>query len=115
MKRNALKELEAWVNEKKGRYVREISIDPGYMATCWSITIGNVDAKPQDTWWKESDWAKKNNRAEIYASETNFLGYEEPLSPNVVFVVDDKDDWTGWPGLEKTILAAIDKANELGL
>lgn len=111
MSRNALKELEEWTGGHKSRYVSGLGIDDGYGATCWSLTLGSGKLKPEDDW--AGDMAKKS--AEIYAAETNFISYgNRAIPPNVVYVVDgDSDD--DWPGLEATILAAIDKANELGL
>ncbi len=114
MERNALKELEDWVNAEKGRYVSNICIGNNYGTCCWDVTLGNVDIRPGKDWHKSSDWAKKYNRAEIYVSETNFIGGDGELPPNVAVVVDG-DEMKEWPGLEKTILTALDKAKELKL
>ena len=112
MLRNALKELEDWVNGAKARYISDMGIDDGYGATCWSLTLGNTSVKPGEGWHKGSAWAKKNNKAELYVYEAQFLRTKAIL-PNVIFVMGKDDD--DWPGLEKTILVALSKATELGL
>lgn len=111
--RNALKELEEWRNGHKARYVTRLCIGDGYAADCWELVIGNMSVKPGNDWHKGSDWAKEHNRAELYAYETNFVGYDE-LPPNILFVVDG-DEMEDWPGVETLILTALDKAKELGL
>ena len=104
--------LEGWLYEKKGRYVNEISHDCGYGATCWSVIIGNTDMKAKEGWHVADGWAKKYNKAEVYASEISFWEYDEDvvIPPNIVFAsIED------FVGLKETILAAINQANELGL
>ena len=111
--KDPLKELEDWVSGAKGRYVHEISIDTGYCATCWEVVIGNSDKQAGEGWTFGSTWGEQHNKAEVCASATSFLEGGN-IPPNVVYARDDDDmDW--FPGLGETILAALIKAEELGL
>ena len=101
---NAIQKLEKWWAEEKGRYVSDINIGTTYGATCWEVTLGNCNKNPGDDWSKED-----HDRAEVYAYETQF--YDGDIPTNVVFVKGEET----FPGLEKTILVALDKAKELGL
>lgn len=102
-----IRKLEHWHGTKKGRYVKGISIDTTYGAVCWEVVLGNVNIKPKEDWFKESD------RAEVYVSETYFIG-DGNMPPNCAVVVDG-DKMKNWPGLAATIKKAIELANKLGL
>ncbi len=104
---DVIKKLEDWHNTKKGRYVKGISINTTYGATCWEVILGNVDIKPKKSWFKESD------RAEVYVAETYFIG-GDGMPPNCAVVVDG-DKMEDWPGLAATIEKAIELADKLGL
>lgn len=104
---DVVKKLEDWHSAKKGRYVKRISIDTTYGATCWEVVLGNVNIKSKEDWFKESD------RAEVYVSETYFIG-GDGMPPNCAVVVDG-DKMKSWPGLTATIELAIKLANKLGL
>jgi len=108
--------LEKWKNGEKGRYVRDLGIDTGYGATCWNLVLGNVDRKPGKKWHKDKYALKQlglRARAEVYASEVDFFEVNN-RPPNVVTAqTGDEEDF--WPGLNRTIEAAIKKADELGL
>lgn len=103
----SIEALESWVNGHKGRYVRDLGVDTGYGATCWELVLGNVHIKPQKGWH-----VAEKGRAEIFASETNFLGTPDAMPPNVVVVVDG-NAMEDWPGLARVIEAAIERANNL--
>jgi len=88
-----LDRLESWRNGHKSRSV-QIGIDNGYGATCWEVEL----------------WG---NQKHVVAAEVSFWKNEaESATPNVVFVGDVDG---GWPGLRRTIEAALDRADELGL
>ena len=110
---NAIKALEDWHGAEKGRYVSNMGIETTYGATCWSLTLGNSNVQARPDWHMESDWAKKYNKAEVHAAEVAFFTLPYPGPPNVVFA--KKWGEKGWPGLERTILVAIERAEELGL
>ena len=101
-----IKKLENWHTAKKGRYVKGISIDTTYGATCWEVVLGNVNIKPKEGWFNESD------RAEVYVTETSFISGDMPQNCAVVV---DGDEMKSWPGLVATIELAIELANKLGL
>lgn len=108
---NATEALEDWLNSKKGRYVQQINHDTGYGASCWTVTIGNSDVQAGKEWFIQDGWAKKYNKAEVYTHEVSFFEIDErDTYPNVVFA--DEEDFVG---LGPTILAAIKRAEELGL
>ena len=107
----SIEALEQWVQGHKGRYVRDLGIDTGYGATCWSLILGNVGVKPQKGWHLERGQACVD-RAEVFASETNFFGTSDDSPPNVVVVVDG-NSMEDWPGLAKVIEVAIERANAL--
>jgi hypothetical protein len=96
--------LEAWANGHKSRAV-EVSRSTGYAATCWVVKL----------------WGHGKT---VEAAEVSFwrVPKDKPVLPEYVFVVppevegDDSDppDWD-WPGLGPTILAALKRADELGL
>jgi hypothetical protein len=87
--------LEDWCHGHKARWV-EISIDDGYGATCWCVTLG----------------LSQNKKIEAY--ETSFFVLDNAIiPPEVVFVHDGESDGD-FPGLTKTINAAIDRAESLG-
>ena len=113
MMKDPIKALEDWVGGAKGRYVSEMSICNGYGATCWEVTIGNSDIPSGKGWVFRGDFARAKDWSEIYAAATPFIE-SDSYPPNVVFVRDD-DDMDEFPGLGETILAAIKKAEELGL
>lgn len=96
MEQNTIKLLEDWKHSHKSRSV-EISIDNGYGASCWEVILH----------WKD----KEGNKQEAVGLEAQF--YEGVPRPNVTFV-----DWENhnddWPGLEPTIIAAINKAEKMG-
>ena len=114
----AIEQLENWLYEDKGRYVREINHECGYGATCWSVILGNTDMEAKEGWHidKECDWAQKYKKAEVYADEVSFWEYDESVTipPNLVWAnnIYPEDDW---PGLDKTIIVAVKKARELGI
>lgn len=105
--RNAIKELEEWRSGMKGRYV-VIDIDTDFAATCWNVTLGNMMMKPKDDWF-----LAEKNHAIVLCEEVLFLDSDEPCPPNVCTVEEEKS--IVFPGLEKTILTALDKAKELGV
>jgi hypothetical protein len=107
----SIEALEEWKNGGKGRYVRDLGIDTGYGASCWSLVLGNVDVRPPKGWHVE-----EKNRAEVFAHEVSFFKIEGDLPPNVVFAEseDPDTDWD-WPGLARVIEVAIQRAKELGL
>lgn len=112
----ALERLEKWKSGHKARAV-EIGHDNGYGASCWTVEL----------------WGKDNK--EVKCSEVSFFcapkGHEIPR--HLVSVMPpERSDWTpeeeeahdaemfrrwgdDWPGLEATIVAALDRAEELGL
>ena len=104
---NIIEKLEKWHSVKKGRYVKEISIDTTYGATCWEVVLGNVNIKPKEGWLNES------GKAEVYVAETYFVG-GDGMPPNCAVVVDG-DKMKSWPGLTATIELAIELADKLGL
>lgn len=119
-----LDRLESWVNSHKARHC-DITIGSGYGATCWEVTLWGLPWRDQTEDEKSIDvvaapnatsaWQVKNKHRAIHAAETNFFEYDDP-PPNVVFVVDGDDlDEKDWPGLEATIKAALDRAEELGV
>lgn len=109
---NAIERLEKWNNRHKNRSV-SISIDDGYGATCWTVTLQGGRNPPLD-WWpppKEGEDRKLVERC-VYAQEVAFMHGTFP--PNSLCVHDGESD-EDWPGLEKTIHAAIDRAEALDL
>lgn len=88
-----IERLEAWKSGSKARWV-EISIDNGYGASCWQVTLG----------------VSLNKKIEAY--EVAFMTHGE-LPPEVV-IVNDGNHFDDWPGLAATINAAIDRAESLG-
>ena len=101
--------LEKWVHGQKGRYVRDLSIDDGYGATCWQLILGNVSSQPGPGWY-----TVREGRAEIFVQEVSFFVLDNDTPPNVVYAVDgDSDD--DWPGLSGLIKFALKKAEELDL
>lgn len=91
----ALERLIAWNNSAKAHAV-DISHGNGYGADCWVVQL-----------WR--------HRESITAAEVGFMTCTEAdCPPNVVFAVPpwiDSDE--DWPGLEKTIHVAIDRAEKL--
>ena len=94
---NAIALLEDWKDGHKNRSVK-IEIDNGYGATCWRVDlyIGNKPA--------------------VEASEVCFvMCQKEEIPSHVVFVNNPWEEHEeDWPGLAKTIIAAVERANELG-
>ena len=62
-----------------------------------------------------SPYSNLSHEGYVYAAEVSFFEYEEDKLPNYVVYVNHYDSDEDWPGLEKVINAAIDKAEELGL
>lgn len=92
---NPLEALEKWRNGHKSRSV-SISIDSGYGATCWEVDL-------------------RGNGKHAVGLECSFVGKQSDAPPYIAFPADqDADDWD-WPGLGPTIMAALRKAEELGL
>jgi hypothetical protein len=92
---NTLQRLEEWKSGHKARSV-DIHVDDGYGASCWMVTLYG-----------------KNKRI-VHASEVSFLVHDRPIQKDVVYVLDGDSD-EDWPGLERTINAALDRAEQLGL
>jgi hypothetical protein len=90
---SALGRLEDFVNGHKARHCR-IEIDDGYGATCWRIEL-------------------YTEKGMIHVAEVAFLenadGTPLKLKPNC-YVVRQEDDDSEWPGLEKVVDMAVDKA-----
>lgn len=117
-----LKELENWHNgldlsnttedilKSKGRWV-QIEIDTKFGATCWEVLLGNVQIDSKPDWHKPEEI--KCNGACVIASEVPFVFSTNQFPENIVFAEESAKN--GWPGLEKTIKVALDKAYELGL
>lgn len=106
--RNAVELLEAWKNGSKGRWCN-ICFD-GYYGSQWQVKLGNYDVPCPDNWLYREN-AKEHGVA--YAAEIPYfdtLGDPE----NVVHITEslDKDDR---PGLAKTIVAALERAEKLGI
>ena len=105
---DAITRLEEWKYANKGRWV-EISIDDGYGATCWSVLLGNRNVS------RKEGWAFQNNKdatgCVVSAAECSFFDYDS-IPPNIVFVNTEEETF---PGLAKVILAALDRAKELGV
>ena len=87
-KRDAIAELEAWNNECKARWV-DIHHDNGYGASCWMVEL------------------HEGENVCVYSQEVRFI--EGKLPKNCV--VANKEGELNWPGLSRTILAAIDHWN----
>ncbi len=98
---STIERLEKWKSGHKSRSV-SINIDDGYGATCWTVELTGKEKK------------------KVHASEVSFWVQKDsagkPIPPpeHVVFVIDGESD-EDWPGLEKTINAALDRAEKLGL
>ena len=92
---NTLERLEKWKCGHKARAVK-IFVDDGYGASCWEVILYGI------------------GRKEVTASEVNFWVGDQPTPENIVYVVDGDSD-EDWPGLERTIDAALDRAEQLGL
>lgn len=121
-----LKELEDWWNGKdilndnstenifkaKGRWV-QITIDTKFGATCWEVILGNTEISLNSNWYKPEEIDLFGSC--VIANEVPFIISEDGQFPeNVVFAAESTSQ-DGWPGLEKTIKVALDKAKELGL
>lgn len=105
----ALKRLEEWNEGSKGRWVN-IFIDNGYGASSWEIKLGNCSVPCREGWsFIEND----KPHGIVYASEVSFFD-TSGCPDNVVYAVPSivKSDW---PGLAKTILAALSRAERLGI
>ena len=90
---NTIERLENWRNVHKSRSV-EIAIDNGYGASCWKVIL-------------------HAGKQTIEAWECSFLEFDRAKVPlRIVIVKTEKDD--DWPGLERTINAAIDRAEAFG-
>jgi hypothetical protein len=92
-----LQKLEAWNNKHKGHTVK-VEGPTGYAADCWTVTL-NRDGK------------------KIVCSETTFYVPEEGVNQywhehdgNLYCCVVDGDSMDDWPGLEATILKALECA-----
>jgi hypothetical protein len=93
---NAIAKLESWKNKEKCRSV-SIAIDNGYGACCWTVVLNRSGKK-------------------VSCSECNFFAipsvdhrwYEQ--DGNLYTVVCDGDEMDDWPGLEATILRALECA-----
>lgn len=97
----AIERLEKWKAGHKSRSA-SISIDDGYGASCWTVSL--------------RAGSKLATAHEVCFWEDSGAGWPE----NVVFVNKQPDllegkDEDDWPGLEKTILAAVDLAERLGI
>lgn len=96
---NTIERLENWKSGHKNRSVA-IEIDDGYGATCWSVYLAAGSVK-------------------IEAHEVSFFECTpEQVPETTVFVrppwVEDDDNDYDRPGLEQTINATIDRAEQLG-
>lgn len=110
---SVIEELEAWHAREKGRYV-DIRIGTTYGATCWKVTLGNVNKKPGKDWIGSQSIINENIKKEhavVYAAEVLFIEFEGNLPPNLVIPESSET----WPGLEKTILVAFKRAEEFGV
>ena len=92
---NTIQRLEKWKHGDKARSVK-ILVDDGYGASCWEVTLYGKGKK------------------EVHAAEVSFWVIDQPIPENVVYVIDGDSD-EDWPGLERTINAALDRAEQLGL
>jgi len=99
--------LEAWNHGSKARWIK-MTRDTSYGATCWEVILGNVGRKPEADWHKDKD---SGMGSAVYAAECSFFEHTS-IPPNVVYVMGEDDDW---PGLAKVILAALQRAKELGI
>jgi hypothetical protein len=109
--KDAATALEDWRNSGgKGRWC-EIAIANGYGATCWEVILGNTGVRRKPGWFAEKSHQLGST---IYASEVSFFVHDESQPENVV-IVKKEDDEEDWPGLSKTIFAALDRAKELGI
>lgn len=91
---NTIELLEDWNNEHKSH------IDNGYGATCWVVKLYGR-RNPEHTF--------------VHAQEVSFWEGEYDKSPPNYTFVEDGDAGSDWAGLEKTILAGIKLAKELGI
>lgn len=105
---DAIASLEAWKYANKGRWV-EISIDNGYGATCWRVLLGNTNVTRKEGWAFQK--RKDEVGAVVSAAECPFFEYDS-IPPNVVFINTEEETF---PGLAKVILAALDRAREIGV
>ncbi len=87
---DTIRRLEEWQSKSKSHSVR-IEIDDGYGATCWTVTL-------------------RRGVSQIQAQESTGESCRVMLGGNVTLLVGGEGDW---PGLEATINAAIDAAEEL--
>lgn len=100
----ALDDLERWKSGKKSRAVT-ISIGNGYGADCWCVKLHGF----------------AEGKITVTASEVCFIGgdKESDFPRTTTFArppwVEQGDDDPDWPGLARTIQAAITRADELGL
>ena len=91
---NAIQQLEKWNAGHKGRSVK-IEIDNSYGSTCWHVAL-RCGAKKVD------------------AYECSFVECKpEQVPREVVFVCTPWEEMDEFPGLEKTIMAAIQRWEEL--
>lgn len=100
----AIDDLQRWMSGKKSRAVT-ISHDNGFGAACWLVELHGF---------------LEGEKTTVTASEVAFMGEKESDFPRTTTFarppwVEERDDEPTWPGLARTIQAAIDRADELGL
>ena len=124
---DSLNELERWWcgkdldpdNEKsyfrrKGRYLH-LNINTTYGATEWEVVLGNCNVKHTKDWYQDFNGDRDNiKRTEVVAVESGTEG-DTNKYPNFVYASDYFGDDYGQIGLNRTIQAALAKAEELGL
>lgn len=96
-----LRLLEEWYRGHKARCVT-IEVSNGYAPTCWQVTLHGRGGK------------------KVVAAEVSFYTVpRDQVPPEVVYVVppdvDLTDEEWDWPGLGPVILAALARAEDLGL
>lgn len=122
-----IERLEKWNGGHKARSV-SIEVDDGYGATCWRVTLtgeklpGDPERGTDDEPNPAKDYAgwRKKFRTVIEAAECSFWGFppdmpveeqKKQIPPTVVYVCPpwEAEKMEDWPGLDKTIHAAIDR------
>lgn len=98
---DTIERLEKWNYGHKARCVK-IDIDNGYGATCWSVKLWHEFGI---TSCDECSFFSSTNGWKYHVDESRKMGH--------VFAVES-EDFDDWPGLDKTINAAID-AFEAGI
>lgn len=85
-----LQRLQRFIHGHKARWC-SMSVGNGYGATCWELELGT-------------------ERGTIWVAETSF--FDGILKPDCYVVVDGDAEDFEWPGLERVINLALEKASE---